>query len=299
MAWLGLTLECAHCHDHKFDPITQRDRYRFYAFFNNVPEFGEDGRVANAVPMIPAPTVEQQAKMRTIESAIAALDSRVQNREATAKWNEKKAVSRNASLTVPAALSIPCSAANREDKGPSGHACAPEPKLTSAETVRIAKHDPFSFSLWPKPTPADTDVALLSSIDYATNSAAVNYGSGLELRLVAGELEFRLSQRFPNYSLRVRTDVPGMLRFAVMSDPQGAAIVVFTPNPAMPSPQRPAPPAPGTIGWHELYTTDLEAGFDFYNKLLVGAKSAIWTWGQWAFIASSMRATTKPWAMVA
>ena len=63
------------------------------------------------------------------------------------------------------------------------------------------------------------------------------------------------------------TDVPGMLRFAVLSDPQGAAIVVFTPNPAMPSPQRPAPPAPGTIGWHELYTTDLESGFAFYNKL--------------------------------
>src|SRR3954454_16128932 len=63
------------------------------------------------------------------------------------------------------------------------------------------------------------------------------------------------------------TDVPGMLRFAVMSDPQGAAIVVFTPNPAMPSPQRPASPTPGTIGWHELYTTDLEGGFAFYNKL--------------------------------
>jgi len=63
------------------------------------------------------------------------------------------------------------------------------------------------------------------------------------------------------------TDVPGMLRFAVMSDPQGAAIVVFTPNPAMPSPERPVPPAPGTIGWHELNTTDLDAGFDFYNKM--------------------------------
>ncbi len=63
------------------------------------------------------------------------------------------------------------------------------------------------------------------------------------------------------------TDVPGMLRFAVMSDPQGAAIVVFTPNPAMPSPERPAPPANGTIAWHELYTTDVEGGFDFYNKL--------------------------------
>jgi len=63
------------------------------------------------------------------------------------------------------------------------------------------------------------------------------------------------------------TEVPGMLRFAVLSDPQGAAIIVFTADPNMPSPQRPAPPAPGTISWHELYTTDLDAGFDFDNKL--------------------------------
>lgn len=63
------------------------------------------------------------------------------------------------------------------------------------------------------------------------------------------------------------TDVPGMLRFAVMSDPQGAAFVVYTPKMAMPPTERPAPPTPGTIGWHELYTTDLEKGFEFYNKL--------------------------------
>jgi len=43
--------------------------------------------------------------------------------------------------------------------------------------------------------------------------------------------------------------------------------LVFTPDPNMPSPQRPAPPTPGTIGWHELYTTDLDGGFGFYNKL--------------------------------
>ncbi|SNS22639.1 hypothetical protein SAMN05421770_10168 [Granulicella rosea] len=66
---------------------------------------------------------------------------------------------------------------------------------------------------------------------------------------------------------RPATDVPGMLRFAVMSDPLGAAFVVFTPNPAMPTPERPMPPAEGTIAWHELYTTDLDAGLDFYNKL--------------------------------
>ena len=63
------------------------------------------------------------------------------------------------------------------------------------------------------------------------------------------------------------TDIPGVLRFAGMSDPQGAAFVVFTPNPAMPSPERPESPTPGTVGWYELYTTDLDAGFAFYNKL--------------------------------
>lgn len=66
---------------------------------------------------------------------------------------------------------------------------------------------------------------------------------------------------------RPAADVPGMLRFAVMSDPQGAAIVVFTPNPMMASPELPQAPTPGTIGWNELYTTNLDAGFDFYQKM--------------------------------
>jgi hypothetical protein len=65
---------------------------------------------------------------------------------------------------------------------------------------------------------------------------------------------------------RPATDVPGMLRFAVMSDPQGAPIVLFTSDPAMPTPANPpAPPTPGTIGWRELYTTDVDAAWDFYS----------------------------------
>ena len=60
--------------------------------------------------------------------------------------------------------------------------------------------------MWVKPTASDTDVPLLSAIDYSGNKAAVGFGSGIELRLTGGELEFRFSQRFPNYSLRVRSE---------------------------------------------------------------------------------------------
>ncbi len=44
--WLGLTMGCARCHDHKYDPLSQKDFYRMFAFFNNIPEKGKDGNIA-------------------------------------------------------------------------------------------------------------------------------------------------------------------------------------------------------------------------------------------------------------
>ncbi len=61
-AFLGLTLRCAQCHDHKVEPFTQADYYRFYAFFNNIDEEGLDGMRGNAKPMIAAPTDRQRAE---------------------------------------------------------------------------------------------------------------------------------------------------------------------------------------------------------------------------------------------
>ena len=99
--------------------------------------------------------------------------------------------------------------------------------------------------------------------------------------------------------LRPATDVPGMLRFAVMSDPQGAAIVVFTPNPAMPSPVRPyRPPPVRSVGTNSTQPIS-KAGLASTTSSLAGLRSAIWTWGRWAFTASSMRANTSKWATAA
>jgi hypothetical protein len=178
MAWLGLTVECARCHDHKYDPFTQRDHYRLYAFFNNVPEIGEDGRVANAVPMIPAPTVEQQRQLRDLESAIAIQTKAVKRLEEGWTW------------TKPG-LSSDFKA---------------QPFAGGTTKVPIARRAPFTFSMWIEPTAADADHALLSTIDYTKNTAAVGYASGLELRLVQGEMEFRFSQRLTAYSCRVRSE---------------------------------------------------------------------------------------------
>ncbi len=56
--FLGLTMACAQCHDHKFDPITQRDYYRFFAYFNTISDKGLDGdRGINAVPAVEARTL--------------------------------------------------------------------------------------------------------------------------------------------------------------------------------------------------------------------------------------------------
>jgi hypothetical protein len=69
-AFMGLTMGCARCHTHKYDPITHKEFYQFYAFFNNVPEVGLDGRTGNAVPLLPLPSGEQQAELDRLNEAI-------------------------------------------------------------------------------------------------------------------------------------------------------------------------------------------------------------------------------------
>jgi mono/diheme cytochrome c family protein len=71
-AFMGLTMGCARCHSHKFDPISHKEFYQFFAFFNNVPELGLDGRRGNAVPMILLTSPAQQKMLDDLDKAIKA-----------------------------------------------------------------------------------------------------------------------------------------------------------------------------------------------------------------------------------
>ena len=98
--FMGLTMKCARCHDHKFDPISQRDYYRFFAFFNSVPERGIDGAIGNAVPVIRFPSEEQRKKLEVFNAALTAKEKELKEYESTVADRAKKwAVARREELT--------------------------------------------------------------------------------------------------------------------------------------------------------------------------------------------------------
>ena len=78
VTWLGLTVGCAQCHDHKYDPITQRDFYKVYALFNNVPENGKDGvRDRNPKPFLRVASAAQEDDLKRRETEAAETDKLV------------------------------------------------------------------------------------------------------------------------------------------------------------------------------------------------------------------------------
>jgi hypothetical protein len=68
--WLGLTTGCAVCHDHKFDPLSQREFYELAAFFNNTTQKAKDGNVQDTPPILPVPRPEDQPRFVEIEKAL-------------------------------------------------------------------------------------------------------------------------------------------------------------------------------------------------------------------------------------
>jgi len=94
--WMGMTLGCARCHDHKYDPIKQKDYYRFSAFFNQIPEKGLDGRKGNAEPVVLIPSPHQQERLdavaRLVPEKEKALDA-PQVKDLFATWQASRLAS--------------------------------------------------------------------------------------------------------------------------------------------------------------------------------------------------------------
>jgi len=78
MVWLGTTLGCAECHDHKYDPFTQKEFYRLFAYFNNAPEKGRAVKFGNSPPFIKAPTREHEKKLAELDARVRAAGKRVE-----------------------------------------------------------------------------------------------------------------------------------------------------------------------------------------------------------------------------
>jgi len=76
---MGLTMGCARCHNHKFDPLTQKEYYQLYAYFNSIPEDGRAFDQGNSAPWIAAPDREQQRRLRELENEIAQTEKRFQS----------------------------------------------------------------------------------------------------------------------------------------------------------------------------------------------------------------------------
>ncbi|PQO32555.1 DUF1553 domain-containing protein [Bremerella cremea] len=102
--FLGMTLACAQCHDHKYDPISQKDFYRMAAFFDNIDEKGLDGKFGNAAPLFKSPLPEQQRELDKIQQQIDSYENSMhqaieQSRHKLSQW-EAEAMQGHQMLTI-------------------------------------------------------------------------------------------------------------------------------------------------------------------------------------------------------
>lgn len=69
--WLGLSMECVQCHDHKYDPISMREYYQFYAYFNNTTDPGMQTRKGNQAPFVEVVTGVEEDKLKAVEEKLS------------------------------------------------------------------------------------------------------------------------------------------------------------------------------------------------------------------------------------
>lgn len=208
-AFLGMTLECARCHDHKYDSISHIEYYQFFAYFNRLNEAGLYSYFTSSVPTPTLPLIDQATKQRVAaaEKAISLqrkkLDSvRSENKPAFESWLN----TRPAEPTLPGRVAHvdfeKVSGANQSVTGRIGKAI----RLTGDDAFGLKvgnfrRFDPFTISLWMN-TPDVKDRAVV----FHRSRAWTDAGSrGYELLIEDGKLSTALVHFYPGNAIRVRS----------------------------------------------------------------------------------------------
>jgi len=232
-AFLGLTFECSRCHDHKFDPITQKDFYSLFAFFQNIDESGQTSYFTNAmpVPTMLLSTDAQDKKIATLRAQIAAKErelkelkngvvasaalspefttwlknqqnpQEIEGEIARFDFNEIKN-NKLANLIDP---KKPGKAVENPKliEGHSGKAAelSGENGFTFAGLGTFTRADPFSLAIWLETPSHDPRMVVIHH-----SKAPIDAGSrGYEILLENGHVAFGLHHMWPGNSLKVVT----------------------------------------------------------------------------------------------
>ena len=227
LAFLGLTLECSRCHDHKYDPILQKDFYSLFAFFNSTDESGLYSHFTDAIPN---PTLllyegnqeakhhELKAEIRRREKALA--EYATTRNEAFAKWLESGAMLTNVTGAV---IDMDFETIEKNQVANAANAEAPGKLVEGPEQVageigkallfsgensvdiekvaNFERTDPFTISLWMK-VPEELDEIIVLHRCRAGSDAG---NRGYELLLQDGKAVFALTHFWPGNAIKVAT----------------------------------------------------------------------------------------------
>ena len=220
--FMGLTLGCARCHDHKYDPLSQKEFYSFYSFFNNIPERGQVFKFGNTPPMIPAPTRAQQAEMQAADERLAQAEQRLEKLSGSiakgVRQFEGKLASGDAEIRWESDLDLEAGYDFEDGRGGWSFA-AGMPAYTEGAVGRAVeldgeRHvdvgdrgeygylDAFTLSAWINPT--DPNGAIISRTNLDRESRELGWG-GYGLYFVKGKLQFNLITRWLDDGLRVES----------------------------------------------------------------------------------------------
>ncbi len=228
--WLGLTMGCARCHDHKYDPVTQKDFYQVFAYFNNIPEKGRALKYGNSPPMIKSPNREQQAQLQELESRLALPEKAFAQLEpeifkAQGDWEKSLKATHPVdwSITEGLVAHYPLDGDTLNHQGecekekPQVSAFQDgEPEFASGQLGRAASfdgkrfidagnvgdygfYDKFSLAAWIYPKGEQSGAVMSRMKD-------VDEGDGYSLCLKQGKVQLNLVKRWLDDALRVETE---------------------------------------------------------------------------------------------